>query len=481
MATTNYNNGNYFKPVRSGQHCPICSKKDGRCSIYFSGEGDVIFYACRNVPSSDGMTANGLHKHFESNSTVDMKEVKRIRDRRVQDDEITPEILEIRDKVNRRIPELMVQIAGTKLFDRDKDDLIRRGLTEKEIEHMGIHSAPFSPHLKGNKGKRRKYRYYDAEQDTTYNCLLETAISKELYREFGDKLLVVAGFNKRKSDKGDYISMTTKFKHPITDKYTLIQGYFIPYHNEEGQRVSFQYRLTVPVYDRKGQYTDMDLEVEKALVKVYNNKYEKLADDILNFQQALSQDSEKAYERVKQHFASDDITHNISDIVAYIMKLSVQKIRYRWWVGQSSTGSPTDFYTPTTYREFTDSNGKKIRIILITEGALKGKIACEKFGCQGLFMGGVTMYHQLINTLNKLEKKTGIKYHLITALDMDKYDNFKELENGNKFYPILKAESTLLGLLKGRGSSVAILEWSKKIKGVDDALMANLKKKYKIV
>lgn len=423
MARVNFSNGSYMVGVRSSQSCPICGAKDGRCSVLFSKEDEVIYYACRNVFSSDGTTSNNLYKHFPNKTNVSSEQIKQIKERSVKENEITIEVLLLRDRVYRRFRELLKfydkenLVEGTYLYERDYKNLADRGLSKEMIIRMGFFSVP-----------NREHKVWFNEESNSYKCRLETAISKHLYKEFGDDLLLVAGFIKVQDGKGnDFITYKSTFYNHQTEQFEAIEGYFIPYHHiadrnaehsHDGLLMAIQYRLSKEVYDEKGKL-----------------------------------------------------------------------VRYFWFSSKNcSSGSPVDYYAPLDRKTFKNKQGEEIRLLLVTEGALKGKIACEYFGCEGIFMAGVATVKTVANRVKALEKLTGHKYHVISAFDMDKYDNFFLVndENGEKkkVYPILKAEAKLISYLKmtGNETSCAILEWDKSSsKGVDEAMVMGLRKQWRVI
>jgi hypothetical protein len=398
MAKIVFTNGNYMVGIKSSERCPICGSKDGRCSILFSSEGEVIYYACRNVSSSDGMTSNNLYKHFAKNTDVNSETIKRLRDITVTENEITPEIIKIRNKVYRKIRELVKNYEGCYLYKNDLNDLLQRGLTREQIASMGFFSFPNADKKVWRKGKN-------------YQCKLSTAIAQDLYDEFEDDLLLVAGFKKVTGDKGDYITYTSYCFDNTKKSFAPITGYFIPYHNKEGLIEAMQYRLTIPMYDEKGK-----------------------------------------------------------------------KLRYFWFSSDNaSSGSPLDFFRAKTLKKFKDRNNNLRKVILVTEGALKGKIACEILGVNGIFMAGVGTVNSVIEEIKKLQQNTEQQLYIISALDMDKYDNYFVSKSDNKkVYPILQAEGKLISELKRIGVSCSILEWND-YKGVDEALQNNQQRIWKSV
>lgn len=378
MGVTRYADGSYFQPIRSGQACPVCGSRNGRCSVFVNSEGEAIFYKCKYSPS-DRVANDGWYMHFEKDVKTDSKVVYLPN---VKETPITLENLKLRDKVYRRFRELTKKYLGSYLLEEDMKNLTDRGLNEMQIIKMGFFSVP----------SISKEVYSDSGN---FKIKVQTAISNALFDEFGSELLKVPGFIKRKGRNGsEYISFKNSFKDSEKDKFTAIRGYFIPYYNIDGLLVGLQYRLTEKVMDNKGK-----------------------------------------------------------------------EMRYFWYSSSNArSGSPMDFYIP--------SEVKRQDILLVTEGAIKGRIASEKLGFKGIFEAGVGNYNSLIKNIQLLETKNNCKYNIILALDMDKTENTD----------VMKAENKTVSLLKGTGHQVALAEWNgKKAKGIDDALMLSLPVSYKLV
>jgi len=232
-----------------------------------------------------------------------------------------------------------------------------------------------------------------------YKQQVTTAISKALYEKFGDKLLTVPGFIKLK-DKfdNDYITHKTK-----------VSSYLV---NEKG-------------------------EVKK------NDKGEPM----------------KEYRDIDGYFIPYTFLGMIESLQFRLMEKIFddkgKEVRYLWYSSfQASSGSPIAHHIPY--------NLTRDDVLLITEGALKGGIASEKLGFEGLFEAGVSNYNNLMITLQRLEKLVGKKYKIILALDMDKHEN----------PDVIKAEKAIISLLKSTGHQVAIAHWPVTMgKGIDDCLV----------
>lgn len=396
MAITQYDEGTMFVPIQSGNRCPICGGKDGRCSEFYLNH-ELLFIACKHETSTEPMpNLPGWYKHYindrgssyynylNNNQNTNIQNIKTRK--------ITREIIDLRHKVYGDLRTLIRDNLGGGLYEEDKKDLTRRGLSDKEIWDMGFFSVPKSSH-----------RVFSDDGD--YKMQLSTYISRKLYEKYGGNLLKVAGFIKIKGNNhfDDYITFKTKMKNPETGKLEDIRGYFIPYNNINNQLVGMQYRLSIPLKDDKNKL-----------------------------------------------------------------------IRYFWFSSyNASSGSPIDYIEPSKIR--------RENILLVGEGALKMKIACERMDLCGMAEAGVTNYRNLVKNIQLLEKKENRKFDIILALDMDKYENVNIINN-KEFYPILDAEEKTVDLLKSTGHRVAIVEWDKsKGKGIDDALLNSARFDYRLV
>lgn len=388
MAVTMYDSGTMFVPIKSGTPCPICGKKDGRCSEFYL-DHKLLYISCRNEISDEPSGLAGWYKHrvssFNSNKVIERKSIADVKKYQV-----TEEVLELRHKVYTELRAIIRKYIPSGLYEDDKTDLTRRGLNDESIERLGCFSVPKSTHKV----------WSDCGE---YQMQLTTYISKKLYDKYGNDLLKVAGFMKLKGKNGDYITFKTKMKKPNEKKLSDIRGYFIPYYNYKEQFIGMQYRLSEPLLDEKGK-----------------------------------------------------------------------PIRYFWLSSKNaSSGSPIDCITP--------SKVKREDILLVGEGALKMKIACEKLSYKGVAEAGVNNYNSLIEEIQMLEVKNRTKYKIILMFDMDKYDNVQIL-NGKEYYPILEAEKKTIELLKLTNHEVAIAEWVPESgKGVDDALQNGAKLDYRLV
>lgn len=386
MAITTYDNGTMFVPIRSGNMCPICGKKDGRCSEFYK-EHELEYISCKHVASNEPSNLAGWYIHRVGTTEKIEKVPLIIPEIKYSVDE---EVIELRNKVYRDLQKLIYQHIPHGLYKEDKADLERRGLDEKEIRKLGVFSVPKSSHKISSDNGR-------------YEMQLATYISNNLYEKYGNELLKVAGFMKLTGKNGDYITFKTKMKDPKTRRLKDIRGYYIPYHNHKDQFVGMQYRLSEPLIDENGK-----------------------------------------------------------------------QIRYFWFSSKdASSGSPIDFITPSKYEHE--------NILLIGEGALKMKIACEKLNMLGMAQAGVTNYNALVTEVQLLEIQKRVKYTVILALDMDKY-SIKQEFGGKEFNPVLDAEKRTIDLFKLTGHEVVIAEWDiEKGKGIDDALVNGAKIQYQAI
>lgn len=387
MAITVYADGKTFVPIPSGTTCPICGKKDGRCSEFYI-EDKLIYISCKHQASDEPSNLSGWYIHrVDGSNTLEDKELS-IPD--IGFYNVTKEVIDLRDRVYNDMKRLISRHIPFGLYQEDKQELEKRGLNDTEIKALGCFSVPKSSHRVPS-------------DDGRFDVQLTTYVSRKLYEKYENDLLKVAGFEKYSGKNGDYITFKTKKYNPDTKRLQDIRGYFIPYKNYKGQFVGMQYRLSEPImgYDKK-------------------------------------------------------------------------PIRYFWFSSKNaSSGSPIDYIVPSDY--------KKEDILLVGEGALKVKIACEKLKLLGMAQAGVTNYNALVTEIQMLEIKNRVKYKIILALDMDKYQ-IKTIFNGKEFYPVLDAEKKTIDLLKLTGHQVTIAQWDiKKGKGIDDALINGAKIEYKYV
>lgn len=359
MALSKFADGSCFVPIRSGQTCPVCGSRTGRCAEFYNTDGEKAFYRCKYKESS--RHSNGWYLHLVSeidgiNTTKRPSETLQLH--RPLEFEITEEILDLRDKVYRKMRDLIREYLDKTLYQDDEENLLRRGLTEAEIERMGVFSVP-----KGN---------------------ILFKVSRKLVNLFGeDTLLKVAGFIK--TQKG------VMMKGYI--KGNKVDGFFVPYSDYKGRLTGLQIRLKTPVMDDSGK-----------------------------------------------------------------------QVRYFWFSSkQARSGSPIDYYVP--------SKVKREDVLMVIEGGLKAKIASEKLSYKTLALAGVSNYNNLVKALQELELRTCTQYKIITAYDMDKFSNEE----------VMKAEETLISLLKGTGHQVATAEWDEVQKGIDDAYQAKLEISFKLI
>ena len=231
MAITKYNDNTWYS-ISSRQVCPVCGSKKGRCGVLMNQDNEPVLFRCKYAtssrPSKDGWYIHlakdvlGTNANTKSNFVNILPTVKKV--------EITEEILKLRSDVYTRMRELMKKFKGSYIpYEEDKQDLfVRRGQSEKVVEHMGIFSCP-----------RRETITYDGK-----TMQLKTAIVNKLLESFSaEQLLKVAGFEKKinKNNGSEFITFKSN------------DGYYIPYKDEKNQIIAMQYRLIKPYIDSKGK------------------------------------------------------------------------------------------------------------------------------------------------------------------------------------------------------------------------------------
>lgn len=130
-------------------------------------------------------------------------------------------------------------------------------------------------------------------------------------------------------------------------------------------------------------------------------------------------------------------------------------LRYFWYSTKGTTcSSPIDYYIPSSI--------KNNDVMLLTEGATKGKVSGEILGLRTLSEAGVGNYRNMIAELQKIEEKEKKKFKILLALDMDKTTN----------NDVLKSEISTLSLCLSLGYNTTVLEWNESEgKGLDDKLL----------
>ncbi|MCQ4924873.1 DUF3854 domain-containing protein [Tissierella carlieri] len=389
MAVTMYESGTMFVPIRSGTPCPICGKRDGRCSEFYL-DHKLLYVSCKYEVSDEPSGLPGWYKHrIGRENSLKERELKVIPD--VKESEVTDEILELRDNVYTDLRAIIKKHIPSGLYEDDKADLTRRGLSDETIERFGCFSMPKSSHKVWS-------------DCGSYQMQLVTYINKKLYDKYGNDLLKVPGFMKIKGKKGDFITLKSKMKKPGDKKLSDIRGYFISFINYNELSAAMQIRLSEPIFDEKGKL-----------------------------------------------------------------------IRYFWLSSKNaSSGSPIDCYTPSIV--------KRDDILLVGEGALKMKITSERLGYKSVAGAGVNNYNNLMKEIQMLEIRDGIKYKIILAYDMDKYE-IVQIINDLEYYPVLEAEKKTIELLKQYNhDNIAVAEWDPTAgKGIDDSTQNGAKLYYRVV
>lgn len=240
MAITNYE-GKTWYPIRSGNCCPICNSKVGRCSVLVDESQLPVMYRCKyatsNRASGDGWYLHLVNQQLAStnNNSINSDLIKDIISNK--DLDITEEVIELRDKVYRKFRQVFHHLNGSLLYKEDYENLIQRGFTPDEIKDIGFFSIP----------RNTKIQY------NNYTCQLKTAMVRELLKAFTeDQLLKVPGFSLIQTRDKSFItfkSTTRNSKGDIVD----IKGYFIPYIGPTGKFEGMQYRLATPFIDAKGK------------------------------------------------------------------------------------------------------------------------------------------------------------------------------------------------------------------------------------
>lgn len=227
--------------IRSSETCPICGSRKGRCGMLVEkSTGNVVLYRCKENTAGkpDG---RGWYIHRVSDFNTGSKEkiiptTINISDYKPR--EFKEEDLKLWNEVYNTMRNLMFKFNGYYLYSNHMKNLLDRGFSEKEIEHLKFFSIP----------KNDKIQY------NGFQCSLKTAIINELKKKFKDEdLLNVPGFSLISAKSKSFVTFNNTMYNKEKNAYEYLDGYFIPYFNENGLLVGMQYRLTVPRIDDKGK------------------------------------------------------------------------------------------------------------------------------------------------------------------------------------------------------------------------------------
>jgi hypothetical protein len=237
--------------------CPTEHAKDQRCmrcetNTYSLSNGELIkseiSYICKyNSTGKPIETALGTcYVHTEDTKTYEeyrkANKIETIKGGTFE--EITNEILELRDSVYRYYRETVKKYQGAYLNKSDYEDLHdKRGFSDESIEALLYFSIPSSNKLVYYKPFGKKVK-------------MLTAVMDELYKKFGCDLLKVPGFVKKTNRNSDYITIQTVKKDEKEDAFVSIEGYYCPISNVLGYIEGMQYRLQVPIFKKRenGEY-----------------------------------------------------------------------------------------------------------------------------------------------------------------------------------------------------------------------------------
>lgn len=229
MAITSYNGCTWY-PIKSGNSCPVCGYKNGRCSVFIDNNTDkIVMYRCKYRQSDKPSQGWYIHLNLDSNGTNTQKSVSvtnLIADTKSQISD-SKEYRLLKNAVYLKIRDLMYKYIKSYLYKEHIHDLIRRGLNEDEILNMKLFSYPRNSQKVNYNGKKIN---------------LTTAIVNDLLKCFEpNDLLKVPGFKVIEKNNKKYIILKSLTKKD--NKFIDINAYFIPYINNENLITGMQYRL----------------------------------------------------------------------------------------------------------------------------------------------------------------------------------------------------------------------------------------------
>lgn len=416
--------------------CPFCGGKKS----YINPDPRVNGFACFSGKCSKQLTFMALYKELSGQTDARYVDIVSFLDGHIPEgkayEQVMPKVHEEErapladcDAVYNRLLELLT------LDDDDKASLMKRGLTEEQIEWLGYKSCP---------SKERIPKIVETLQFENY-CLKG-----------------IPGFYKR---YGKYSMM-------------LANGFFIPFRNMDGEIQGLQIR-------RKGDENitlDKDVSFSDTVdytLRVKNNNpfpinlrvidivpdNARVKPDSSNFPFDLGRPQEIRWELYFKAEEEKILTYSLeTDIPRKTRAKVVVQPRYIWFSSGNREGG-----TPMT--NFTHYIGELRDVMYLTEGGLKADVTYFLCGGKKSFLAvtGITSLRDMPKTFEYF-KENGVK-EICIAFDMDRVYNER----------VMEAIENVQQMANDAGLKSSVLEWDIKMgKGIDDFTLAHLKSINKI-
>lgn len=457
MIDRDYKDGSVRFLRFAGGTCPICGSSQW-CQINATGTKVVCQRELIKDQEINGFrykytikSINGyLYQLVDLDNAVEFS--KNLFKRQPMFDLAAPEV---RDLMYR------LTLVAYKLNDTHKNRLLKRGLTEDEIN---LHGSRGFGSLTMQKDSFEQIKVkVDSNGERQFvsaweNALQKLGFSKDLWHG-------VPGFYRIRNDfKFPYFSCG-----PVNKPK---EGMLVPYYDEMNHLVGFQvrvdciYKFAKIVEPLKGKQNQMNIKIknETYIVKLVNKVIARGNLDgrkVITLKYGNEKLSFKVETTAKYYWVS---SKDKLDGANNEGKLPVQ-VAYNPTVAQLNPNDPEEAEMLKRYIA-------KPKAVWLTEGGLKGYItSCklqsvfskeqlDKYGRDVLAVAGVNSYRHFLPLLKKLN------VHTVTcAYDMDMLQNDEVADNYSK----------MVNMLKENNINVQLAVWNpKQAKGIDDALVDNV-------
>lgn len=408
--------------------CPFCGGK----KAYINEE--VNGFICHSGSCGKQFGFMSLYHELSGNPSATYRDIVALLDGNISRcktyDNMLPKVQEIeraplveRHKVYTKLLSLLT------LDEKDKDNLLKRGLTEEQIENLGYKSCP---------------KKEDIPQ-----------IIKEL-QSAGLSLEGIPGFYK--SFGKNYTMM-------------LANGFFVPFHSYKGYIQGLQIRRNGDenvLIDKKCVYVEnivytirvKNQNPHKLNLRVYDNLPEDVSIITYNYQDSCRIHLEKHEIRWDESFNAGEeksFSYTIKNKGSHISQAPAKVVvnpRYIWFTSGNRNGG-------AAAKNEIHFVGQQREVMYLTEGALKADVThcLSNYKKSFLAITGVTCLNKLTEVFEYYKKK-GVK-EIRIALDMDRIYNPVVMESIEK----------IKKMVKEAGLIATVLEWDIRMgKGIDDFL-----------
>ena len=416
--------------------CPFCGGK----KAYINPDPRVNGFSCFSGKCSKQLTFMALYKELSGQTDARYVDIVTFLDGHIPEgkayEQVMPKVheeerapLADRDAVYSRLLELLT------LDDDDKASLMKRGLTEEQIEWLGYKSCPTKEQIPK---------------------IVETLQAEKFC------LKGIPGFYKR---YGKYSMM-------------LANGFFIPFRNMDGEIQGLQIRRKGDENITLVKDVSFSNTVDYTLQVKNNNPFPinlRIIDEIPDGAKVKSDSNNVPFDHVQPKEIRWELYFKAGEekILTYSLEMDIPRKtkakvvvqpRYIWFSSGNREGG-----TPMT--NFTHHIGDLRDVMYLTEGGLKADVTYFLCGGKKSFLAvtGITSLRDMPKTFEYF-KKNGVK-EVCVAFDMDRVYNER----------VMEAIENVQRMAEDAGLQSSVLEWDIKMgKGIDDFTLAHLKSINKI-